>query len=100
MQQSTFAGVARSVRRPRSPVASRAKEVGVTMPLVIDTIEHRAGAGDWSDQPSAGLPLARAAEGEHAFGEDRGRAGAAEHPRVGATPVPGEVTEWPKVPAC
>jgi hypothetical protein len=30
---------------------------------------------------------------EHAFGEDRGRAGEAEHPRVGAA------REWPKVPA-
>jgi hypothetical protein len=27
---------------------------------------------------------------EHAFGEDRGRAGEAEHPRVGASPVPGD----------
>jgi hypothetical protein len=37
---------------------------------------------------AARLPLARAAAGEHAFGEDRGRAGPrsrAEHPRVGAS---------------
>jgi hypothetical protein len=92
------AGVARSVSVSRSPVASRTTE-GASR---CGRRRERGAAcrtNALAASRGAGLPLPRAARErveltaaaharrrprEHGFGEDRGRAGAAEHPRVGA----------------